>query len=116
MATVYTASQNLRRGKFHRDPDCRWLTGAEPVAVDLDELPRPSPCLTCYPDAPRAISAHRRCPQCNPRVTRPCGHNGGVPVHMTRIRRSNTLVADAGEAYTRVDYVWPEHARHYRSK
>jgi hypothetical protein len=116
MPTVYLASRNLKRVKFHRGLDCNQLRGVEPVAVDLAELPRPVPCRTCYPDAPRAVSAHRRCFICNPRSTRPCEHNGGVPVRMTRTRRKDSLVAEAGETYTRVDFVWPELARHYRSK
>lgn len=32
---------------------------------------------------------------------------------MTRTRRRPMLFSDEGETYARVDWVWPEQARHY---
>ncbi len=85
------------------------------VPVELQELDLASPCLRCYPDAPRATSVHTRCMICSPKATRPCQHNGGVRVPMKRVRRKQTLFQEPGEEFYSFRYVWPESAHNYVS-
>ena len=76
--------------------------------VSLDDIGRAQPCRSCFPDAPPLRSAHRYCTQCNKTNIRPCEHNGGVLVPMTRTRRKASPWMDVGSTYIRYDYVWPE--------
>lgn len=108
MPTVYRTQSGDRRVRFHRFPTCRRTRGSVLSPVELDDVEIPVPCLECYPDAPRPISAHRYCPTCNVSSVRPCAHNGGVRVLMTRVRRTTRMTHEAGEPYVRFDYVWPE--------
>lgn len=103
------------RPRFHKNRECFQLTKSGSVAaeVNLDEIGRAQPCRTCYPDAPRLASAHRWCRECNKQKIRPCQHNGGVLVPLTRTHRKTTINSDPGDTYIRFDYVWPEQVHLY---
>ena len=112
--TVYVP-KGSRGVRFHRSSDCIQLTcrGAETKQIELSALTVQQPCKTCFPDAPVARSAHRYCYVCDTGKTRPCEHNGGVRVPMTRTRRSRSPYMDKGETYIRYQWVWPEHAHFF---
>ncbi len=112
---VYVADTNATRRKFHRSRDCRGLRRGEQtiLEIDLNDRGVELPCLMCFPDAPRADSAHRYCYQCDTGKIRPCAHNGGVKVFMTRTHRKGSIYRDKGEVFTQERYVWPEHASKY---
>ena len=105
---------------FHKSLDCRQLTKRpatgkfqDAVELDLNDLKRPRPCRTCYPDAPVAKSVHRLCPKCNHFRVAPCPHNGGVPVLVDWTRRKGSILTQPGENYQQEVYVWPEHVHQY---
>lgn len=120
MPTVYVTGTNPYRRRFHRDQECAQLTkgpalgeSQEVEAIDLNNLDGVLPCLWCYPDAPRATSAHRYCYICDTGKVRPCAHNGGIRVFMTRTHRKGSLYRDPGEQFQQERYVWPERASKY---
>jgi len=117
---VYVTESNPYRRRFHRDESCSQLTkgpaigeSQEIVEISLDDLPGVLPCLRCFPDAPRARSAHQYCYTCDTGKVRPCQHNGGVQVFMVRTVRKGSLYRDPGETFTQARYVWPENASKY---
>lgn len=117
---VFVTESNPYRRRFHRSDDCSQLAKAPAVGVaqeilkiDLEEIPGVLPCLRCFPDAPRAKSAHQYCFICDPGKVRPCRHNGGIKVHMVRTHRKGSLYRDPGETFVQVRYVWPENASKY---
>ncbi len=120
MPRVYVKTSNVNRRRFHRVEDCGQLRKApamgrsrEVVEIDLEDCPDAVPCLYCYPDAPRARSVHKYCYTCDPGFVRPCAHNGGVKVFMTRTRRKQTLFQEPGEVFMNERYVWPERVLRY---
>ena len=120
MPAVYVTPSNPYRRRFHASPECVQLTKApatgrpqEILKIEVDELAVALPCRTCYPDAPVATSAHRYCRVCDSGKVRPCAHNGGVLVHMTRTHRKGSLYRDPGEVFTQARWVWPERANKY---
>ncbi len=122
MTWVYVTGSNVYRRKFHASPECTQLTkgpatgSSRPVEkIDLGDLYPARPCKLCYPDAPVPRSAHRYCYTCDPGRTRPCEHNGGVRVFMTRVHRKGSLYRDPGEVFIQERYVWPERASHFVS-
>jgi len=96
--------------RFHRK-DCPFLDlgrlkktrrySLKKLLADFPSLV--SPCRRCFKDAPPILkTAHEPCPEnCQPSVTilRPCAHNGGVSVKVTR---------RDGVEFTR--WAWPENA------
>jgi hypothetical protein len=119
---VYVRGTENHRRVFHQDPDCRQLTKkpsrGEPqdlLEVEIADLRFQRPCLTCYPDAPRARAARRFCKKCNTNTARACRHNGGIKVLKEYTWKSSTVLHDAGETYVKVSYVWPDALRHYLS-
>ncbi len=120
MAHVYVTDSNPYRQKFHRSEDCTQLTKRpakgvpqEIRQIDIQDVGDALPCLRCYPDAPRAKSLHKYCHTCDTGMIRPCAHNGGVKVLMTRTRRVQTLLQEPGEQYVQERWVWPERASRY---
>lgn len=108
MPTVYRSETSTR---FHRSRTCKQLKRPSIKGIieqDLDDV-RGIPCRTCYPDAPKVSSIHRRCSTCGGDTNVPCAHNGGVLVRQ-EIPRRQTLMAGPGETYVRYAWVWPEHA------
>lgn len=104
MLTVFTTASGT---KFHRSPACRQVKSySEVMEYTLDMIGDRLPCLTCFRDAPDPRILHAYCPTCN--TFRPCEHNGGVLVPLTRTRRSRSPYMEPGETYIRWDYVWPE--------
>lgn len=123
MPGVYVTGSNAYRRRFHARPDCPQLTKGpasgspqDVVQIDLDERDRATPCLECYPEAPRPRSAHRYCYTCDPGRVKPCEHNGGVRVWMTRVRSYQTLFTEPGDEYYQERWVWPEKAHLYLSR
>lgn len=102
---------------FHKSLYCRQLrkpSRLTPVEVELNELARPRPCYTCYPDAPRSVSVHRVCYVCNTESgPRPCPHNGGVPVYRDVVYPRPGTYHDPGDSRPVPEYVWPEYAHLY---
>ncbi len=93
--------------KFHRSSYCHQVKkDSELIEISLEEIGRRTPCRSCFRDAPNADVLHAYCPRCN--SFRPCAHNGGVLVPLTRTRRTRSPYMDQGETYIRYDYVWPE--------
>lgn len=120
MPTVWTTAPDLAQIKFHKNQTCPMMVkkppsgrSHTPVEVEVDEIHYPTPCLLCYPDAPRAVSAHVVCRMCSPRAARPCVHNGGLMVYMPRVHRAPSLSSTQGDVYYRRQWVWPEVLRHY---
>jgi hypothetical protein len=121
MPTVYRSRVRRTGVRFHKTPDCVHLIrkpsrgNRQPVdALDLTEVEKPIPCEVCYPDAPKAVSAHQFCGICNTTRTRPCAHNGGIKVYLTRYRRKPSLRMNPGEEQSSyIKWVWPEHAHLY---
>lgn len=108
--TVYMREGLSPRNRFHRIPDCDRLRGPS-QAVDLNDVVKPSPCRTCYRDAPRVKVVRRYCPDCD--TSYPCPHNGGVQVLLTGVTTYTSALRDPGDTYTRRAYVWPDRAHHY---
>lgn len=120
MPTVYLTKTNPYRRRFHRTPDCGKLAKRPPIgqrqkveAIELSELSGELPCLKCYPDAPRAVSAHRYCYVCDPGKTKPCEHNGGVKIYMIWTHHTETFLSERGDQYAVSRWVWPENAARY---
>jgi hypothetical protein len=120
MPIVYVKPSNPYRRRFHKSETCTQLTkgpangeAREVHEIDLVDLEGASPCLRCYPDAPRAKSAHRYCYICDTGKIRPCEHNGGVLVYMTWTHRKGSLYRDPGDVFIQERYVWPEYASRY---
>lgn len=80
-------------------------------SVPLTSIHGLSPCLSCYPDAPRARFFKRRCGQC--KSARPCPHNGGVLVYVPVVWRRGTNLLAPGTITHRRRYVWPDVAYLY---
>jgi hypothetical protein len=122
---VYVAPRSMGRAikRFHKDLGCTQLTKRpskgmkrEPIEIELNELVRPIPCQTCYPDAPVLKSVHRYCPICDTYPgPRPCPHNGGVPITRERVHSRLGSVHQPGDTYPVTVYVWPEHVYLYVS-
>lgn len=113
MPTVFITGRGPKR-KFHRTAECRELTKKTVtgvMSVELRELDLPTPCLRCYPDAPRAESFHMKCPVHQSYF--PCEHNGGVLAETPYVIHRRTICHEPGDVVIRTKYVWPEHARHY---
>lgn len=125
---VYTTDTGRAwKVKFHRTPNCKSLRAGRggsknlrPILeVDLEDLERPEPCLTCFPGAPRAPQVWRpNCPQCYGALLRPCKHNGGVLVESIHHGGWPGKVGvgdyDPEAIVVHRKYVWPENAHHFR--
>lgn len=120
MSVFVLGEKEFSRRVFHKTKDCYKIKKIPPrgerqklYEVEIDDLRFQTPCLVCYPDAPRARSSRRYCKTCN--STRACAHNGGVPVPVERAWRKETVYHEVGETVTQTVYVWPEKVRHYIS-
>lgn len=117
MRLVYVTPRGTH---FHGDPECRRIrcgqaarrsTGVSTVMVK-DVAHTQTPCLTCFPDAPRVRSFHSYCDICT--TAQPCPHNGGVLVEVPRTwKTGSSLLLGPGERTVAVRYVWPEVAHRY---
>jgi hypothetical protein len=117
---VPTVFMRESAASFHRTEDCQQLLkrpargNPHPVVeVDLADLNFVRPCRNCYPDAPRIKVVRRFCPLCNKSETRPCRHNGGVPVTIGRPIRYISLLRDPGDEQNVTIYVWPDQVHFY---
>lgn len=121
MSLVWISSRPQQRPRFHSSSDCYHLTqrsriGGTPLPpqqVDLRDLDQPRPCHTCYSDIPVIRMAKRYCNQCNGLHTRPCAHNGGVPVYVTYQTTYRSFLREPGDEITKMIYVWPSRVHHY---